>query len=155
MTTVTDAVKSAGPAAKNWNGFYDQDTKTVHVILEQFLRPGGGGTRNAGMTALHEVGHAFDDILKVSQSPAFQQAHAADVEKLRGKKMTESLRSKLRYDDYPHDAARRAEVFAEAVAVQYGEGRRTPAAEWVNSTQFRRTWTSSIEVVRRQLESVQ
>lgn len=133
--------------ADELHGFVHPQTKTANVILDPFQRPEGGGLRNAGMTALHELAHAYADLTGADETPQFREAYNHDLDRIAKRKMTETQRDGLTYQHYPVDA-RPSEVWSEGVAVLYGEGRPIPAEEWNNSTAFRKSWRETLSVIR-------
>lgn len=126
-------------------GVYRDDLRTAFVFMEHFQRV--GGKQDAGMTGLHEPGHGLD-IAKgwISRSLKFIKAVEQDERNWKNLGLTPKQRADLKYMHYPAQH-RRAEVFAEGVAVLVGEGRPKPAVSWIDSDLFRRAYPTALKVI--------
>jgi len=149
VLTVKEAVKLAGPDAKNWRGFYAPKSRQAHVIVDNFQHAGGG--RNSGMTALHELGHAYDyqrtPGTRLTDTPGFKAALAKDQKNLQRVKLSAGQRERMQYLHYPA-GSRAKEIFAETFAAIYGVGRPKPAKQWNNSQRIKTAYPNVTKFIK-------
>lgn len=144
-----DAARRLDPGTVDLAGWYDPRRKIAYVVHD--AERGRAGLRDAGMTILHELGHAYHVATGAAFTPEFDAAYAAGRTRIAGmKSLSDAQRRRLIFEKYGTEAERQAEVWSESFAIVYGEGRPKPAVNWNNSRQFQQVWREAVDVVRRQ-----
>jgi len=128
----------------------DPNKRGAFVIIDRFQHR--RGAKNAGMTALHEHGHALDQLKGkvgelLSSSKAFKAAMRKDRQQQKKLKFSAEKLNNLNYTHYKR-ANRPRELVAEGFATIYGSGRPANVQGANKTADFKKAWPNVIDFLK-------
>jgi len=132
----------------------DPKKRGAFVIIDRFQHR--RGAKNAAMTALHEQGHALDQLKgkvgePISSSKAFKAAMKKDRQQQKKLKFPAEKLNNLNYTHYKK-ANRPRELAAEGFATIYGSGRPANVQGANKTADFKKAWPNVIDVLKAALK---